>query len=250
VIRPITGVCFLMACGAGLYLYQAKHRVSMLDQQIEKTVRGTEAVREQIRLLHAEWTRLSQPDRLQNLADQFLKLKTTSPSQFTSMAELDARLPPVPPPQTQPPPPQREAVPSASAQPPAPSQPASVPAGALPSAPAAVPAAPSAMVATATPPAHHDASPHQPADEVKAVARSASVGSDSPALHRPLPIARPRPPVIEAADRSSSPPRGLAAIPAVAPPPPVTGSLLGMAHAAPALPAPRPVFTPVGPNGN
>ena len=102
-IRPITCICFLLACGSGLYLYQAKHRVQLLDRQIEDTVQATDKLREQSRVLHAEWTLLNDPQRLQALADQFLALKTVQPSQFASMADLDSRLPAVPP--TQPPPP-------------------------------------------------------------------------------------------------------------------------------------------------
>ena len=68
-IRPFTCVCFLLACGSGLYLYQSKHRVQLLDRQIEKTVRATEELREQTRVLHAEWTLLNDPQRLQALAD-------------------------------------------------------------------------------------------------------------------------------------------------------------------------------------
>ena len=94
-IRPFTCVCFLLACGSGLYLYQAKHRVQMIDREIEKTVRATDELREQTRVLHAEWTLLNDPQRLQALADQFLNLKTVTPGQFTSMAELDNRLPAV-----------------------------------------------------------------------------------------------------------------------------------------------------------
>lgn len=96
-IRPITVLAFLAACGSGLYLYQEKHRVQLLDQHIEQTVHQTEKLREQTRMLHAEWTLLSDPDRLQKLASEFLSLKTVSPGQFTSMADLDSRLPPVPP---------------------------------------------------------------------------------------------------------------------------------------------------------
>ena len=92
-IRPFTCVCFLLACGSGLYLYQSKHRVQLLDREIEKTVRATEELREQTRVLHAEWTLLNDPQRLQALADQFLNLKTVTPGQFTSMADLDSRLP-------------------------------------------------------------------------------------------------------------------------------------------------------------
>ncbi|HEX4172346.1 MAG TPA: hypothetical protein VHY82_07700, partial [Acetobacteraceae bacterium] len=103
-IRPFTFVCFLLACGSGLYLYQAKHRVQVLDHEIEKTVRATEELRERIRVLHAEWTLQNDPQRLQGLADRLLALKTVTPGQFTSLADLDSRLPPVPPPEAPSPP--------------------------------------------------------------------------------------------------------------------------------------------------
>ena len=60
-IRPFTFICFLLACGSGLYLYQSKHRVQMLDHQIEQTVHATDTLREQTRVLHAEWTLLNDP---------------------------------------------------------------------------------------------------------------------------------------------------------------------------------------------
>ena len=97
-IRPITCVCFLAACGSGLYLYQSKHRVRVIDAEIEQVVHQTDALREQTRILHAQWTLLDQPDRLLELSTQFLALQPTKPSQFVSMADLDSRLPaPVPP---------------------------------------------------------------------------------------------------------------------------------------------------------
>jgi hypothetical protein len=239
VIRPITCICFLLACGSGLYLYQAKHRVNLIDEQIRQTVRTTDAEREQIRLLHAEWTRLSQPDRLQNLADQFLKLKTTSPSQFTSMSELDNRLPPVIPPQPRPAP--SAAAPAAA--PPTEAPVASASPATAPPPPAAVPAAPPKAVAIETP---------TPAAEHPRATPARSAVASAP---RPVPpIIRARPSVVEAADRAPWPPRKLSPIPAVAPPqPPVvtTGSLLGMAQTA-AAPAPQPVPFNFhwGPNGN
>ena len=94
-IRPFTCVCFLLACGSGLYLYQAKHRVQTIDLEIQKAVRATSELREQTRVLHAEWTLQSDPQRLQALSDQLLNLKTVTPGQFTSMVDLDGRLPPV-----------------------------------------------------------------------------------------------------------------------------------------------------------
>jgi hypothetical protein len=94
-IRPFTVLCFLLACASGLYLYQSKHRVQMLDRDIERTVHMTEATRDQTRLLGAEWMLLNDPERLRSLADQFLALQTVKPTQFTTLADLDHRLPAV-----------------------------------------------------------------------------------------------------------------------------------------------------------
>ena len=98
-IRPITVLTFILACGSGMYLYQAKHRVHLLDQQIDQTVRQTEILRGQSRALHAEWMLLNDPDRLHRLAAQYLTtLQPVAPTQFTDLADLDSRLPAVAPP--------------------------------------------------------------------------------------------------------------------------------------------------------
>ncbi len=96
-IRPLTIATFLMACGSGLYLYQSKHEVQVLDHTIERTVHETSGMREQSRLLAAEWTMLTNPERLRQFSDMYLKLKTSDPKQFTSLAGLDERLPAVQP---------------------------------------------------------------------------------------------------------------------------------------------------------
>ncbi len=212
-IRPFTCICFLLACGAGLYLYQSKHRVQVLDRKIEDTVRVTEQTREQIRVLHAEWTLLNDPQRLQALADQFLTLKTVTPGQFTSMADLDSRLPSVPPPPV--------VQPDAEPQPAAPSMPV---AEAIE--PPEVPSAKPVAVAVA---------PARPVDvrPVERKPRPAPVIAETP-QPRPIPVAsRPIETVALA--------RPIAA-PAPAPPAPYVGSALGMARAGSiALPRPMPI---------
>lgn len=92
-IRPLTIATCLLACGSGLYLYQSKHEVQLLDRTIERNVHGTAALREQSRLLAAEWTMLNDPERLRQFSDTYLNLKTITPSQFTSLTDLDNRLP-------------------------------------------------------------------------------------------------------------------------------------------------------------
>jgi hypothetical protein len=96
-IRPLTIATCLLACGSGLYLYQEKHEVQLLDRTIERTVHDTAALRDQSRLLAAEWTMLNDPERLRQFSDTYLNLKTIAPTQFTSLADLDSRLPAVQP---------------------------------------------------------------------------------------------------------------------------------------------------------
>ncbi len=92
-IRPLTCLCMLLAGGSGLYLYQEKHRTSLLDREITRTIRASEAAHERTGLLRAEWALLNEPGRLQDLADRFLALHAMSPSQFVPIAELASRLP-------------------------------------------------------------------------------------------------------------------------------------------------------------
>ncbi|WP_456303912.1 cell division protein FtsL, partial [Acidisphaera rubrifaciens] len=94
-IRPFTCVCMILAAGSGLYLYQTKHRSQMLDRDIADTVHQAQAARDRSGLLRAEWTLLNDPQRLADLATRFLQLKSTLPPQFTSLADLDKRLPPI-----------------------------------------------------------------------------------------------------------------------------------------------------------
>ncbi len=265
-IRPITCVTLLLACGSGLYLYQTKHRVRVLDGQIEQVVRQTAQVREQIRVLRAEWTLLDQPDRLQQLAGQFLELQPTRPTQFASAADLDSRLPPVPEPESsgQPPAPPvadapvpqvadapapAEPVIAAATPPPAKREAASVAAGAPPIAapvhvaehPAihATEAARPQGAAPRSPPAGSPA----PQPQLAAVqpARAARFEPPSPAPPRFIPAMLPRP-----MPASPTPAfRPVSAVPRASTPPlpAYGGSMLGMAHgAAPPPPAPAPMW--------
>jgi hypothetical protein len=219
-IRPFTLVCFLLACASGLYLYSAKHRVQMIDRKIEKTVRATDELRERTRVLHAEWTLQNDPQRVQALADQLLSLKTVTPSQFTSMADLDGRLPAVPVPE--PPAPEQQPVPVAQAPqseelPPAP--PAAAPRPVAPAVAAALsqprPAAP--VVAQAAPVPHP--AEHKPPSR-PAVAEAPPPPPPPSAAHRTVVAESPRPTL----------PTSM----------PLAGSALGMARSTSA-PLPRPV---------
>jgi len=215
-IRPVTCVCFLLACGSGLYVYQSKHRVQLLDREIEQTVHATDALREQTRVAHAEWTLLNDPQRLQALADQFLSLKTVRPGQFTSMAELDNRLPAVSVPEPAP----QEPFPVPVAEPPPP----------VAAAPPPAPVKPAVIAAAPAP-------PHAP--EHRPPVQHAVVAEASPARAGPSPV---RPIVAAEQPRQAAPRIVPASLPAPSTPGPMVGSALGMARgAAVAPPQPMPV---------
>ncbi|MBM3588629.1 MAG: hypothetical protein FJX33_12705 [Alphaproteobacteria bacterium] len=92
-IRPVTLVSLIAAAGAGLYLYQVKHSVSMLDRELRDVNRQTEVVRERTQILRAEWALLTEPDRLRQVAQRHLALEPMAPAQFIREAELERRLP-------------------------------------------------------------------------------------------------------------------------------------------------------------
>jgi hypothetical protein len=236
-IRPVTCVCFLLACGSGLYVYQSKHRVQLIDRDIERTVRATDALREQTRVAHAEWTLLNDPQRLQLLADQFLKLKNVAPGQFTSMAELDNRLPAVTVPEPEPTSQDPLAVPVAEPPPP------------VAVVPPLAPAKPVAIAAAPTPPHVPEHKilplPHQAAVETTPAAtpprQVVAEAAPAPTPARPQsPVFRP---VVAADPPRPAPPRIVrASLPAQPPPGPVVGSALGMARGgSPPPPQPMPV---------
>jgi hypothetical protein len=208
-IRPFTCVCFLLACGSGLYLYQAKHRVQTIDLEIQKVVRATSELREQTRVLHAEWTLQSDPQRLQALSDQLLNLKTVTPGQFTSMADLDGRLPAVRGPDAPP------------------SEPLTVPIadGSQPEEPAPIPLPPpkpsTVAIAAAAPPRPPE---HKPPS--RPVIAEAQPVRATPIVARPVSVVEPRP---------TLPPSGSSPAPT-----PGSGSALGMARGT-SLPPPRPM---------
>jgi hypothetical protein len=118
-IRPLTLVCALLAAGSGLYLYQTKHQAQLLDRQIQRVREATEATLARAGVMRAEYALLKDPDRLEEFAAQYLPdLRPTQPAQWTSMSELDKRLPPVGAPADQPSPLEAEPPPVARTEPP------------------------------------------------------------------------------------------------------------------------------------
>ncbi len=203
-IRPVTAICMLAAGASGLFLYQTKHRAVMLDRQIMSVLKQTEATRERIGMMRAEWALLNEPERLAELSGKHLGLRTLAPTQFASVADLGSRLPPPVAPGTPPlpgeepqqpagPPPAVAPIAAASAAAPAPraaARPSPVqasapvqPVQAASSAPARPPAAPrlprteARDEASATPKPSQAAPPHNPASPARVLAPVVSVAA-------------------------------------------------------------------------
>lgn len=175
-IRPFTCVCLLLACGSGLYVYQTKHRAQELDREVGRTIKLTEAARERVTALRAEWALLNEPERLSELSRQYLNLHTLAPSQFVTLADLGAKLPAVLPPGSFTPPPSEDDLPAPVAE--APPLHVMAPAGPAP-----------IVQASVSPPA--GAAPSAPTHPV-------------PTRARPVDVAAPRPPIVLA--QASAPP--------------------------------------------
>jgi hypothetical protein len=263
-IRPVTCLSFLLACGSGLYVYQTKHRVKLLDEQITQTIRSTDALREQTRMLSAEWTLLNDPERLRQLANQFLTLQTVSPTQFTSLTDLDGRLPPPAPPGPPPgtaanvtatasslPAPDGASRTAADEGKPADARPADIkltdaPSPALPkdAASPAVhvpPSAPARITMTAS------AEPARPSENKPVASRFASVAPPPrPAVSQPRPPEPRAPePILAEARPAIQPLRAPSPPPMPQPTFQPAGSFLGMAHGMSSPPAPMPLPRPM-----
>jgi hypothetical protein len=102
-IRPVTLLCMGLAAVSGLYLYQTKQQGRLLDKHIAQVHAQIDATHSRTEVLKAEYQLLNDPDRLTDLASQYLPgLKPTQPPQWSAMAELDKRLPQVSAPKPEP----------------------------------------------------------------------------------------------------------------------------------------------------
>lgn len=240
-IRPLTFACMLLAAGSGLYLYQTKQNGRILDHQIREVRDQTDATRRRAEMLHAEYELLQDPTRLAELVTAHLPdLKATQPQQWTSMAELDKRLPPVGAPVVTPTPLEASPAPATAEATPAPA-PAPVVVAVTPIVrPAAVPhAAPAivapAIVARAVPPrqilalAREPAMRPRPAQPVVQVVATRAPRATSVSAPARAVLAAPRPvaPPATAAEAIARIARGAPVDPSV----PVVASALGMARA-------------------
>lgn len=77
--------------GAAATLFEIKHEVQALEEQLLATERRIRNERETIEVLRAEWSFLNQPARIERLAREHLGLVPLSPDQIVSVDRLPPR---------------------------------------------------------------------------------------------------------------------------------------------------------------
>jgi hypothetical protein len=128
-IRPTTLLWVGLAGAVGFGLFQLKHEVQELEDEMFRLNRAVIAEQQAIHVLKAEWSYINQPERLQALAARHLDLRPMKPEQFGELAELPVRgaepvmpaIAPAKPPQSV-----KKVTPAQTVRPPAP-RPATIP---------------------------------------------------------------------------------------------------------------------------
>lgn len=87
-IRLIFAVYLLVACASAL-LYRTSYAVDELQGQLSKLNREIVAEQENIQVLGAEWTYLSEPTRIEQLAAKYLKMEATKPQRVASVRDMN-----------------------------------------------------------------------------------------------------------------------------------------------------------------
>jgi cell division protein FtsL len=93
VLRILNIVLVLMVLAAAFSLYSLEHETRRGERRIAELKRSISDEQEMIRLLEAEWSNLTRPRRIEQLASQHLDLAPLSPLQLVKERDLDARLP-------------------------------------------------------------------------------------------------------------------------------------------------------------
>ncbi|MBI2717528.1 MAG: cell division protein FtsL [Rhizobiales bacterium] len=92
----LNAILVIAVLAAGFVLYQLEHATRGLERDIAALQGQITDSQEAIKLLNAEWSSLTRPDRLRRLAEQYLKLETVKALQIVGLGELGQKVPPEP----------------------------------------------------------------------------------------------------------------------------------------------------------
>jgi cell division protein FtsL len=82
-------ICLVLALVALAYvIYEVKYEARALDGEIAQLKKDIEAERDAVAVLRAEWSLLNRPERIERLAEKYLKLAPARPSQLVTLGTL------------------------------------------------------------------------------------------------------------------------------------------------------------------
>lgn len=85
-------VWFVLVLAAGFATFKVKYAVQDIEDQLARVRKQTVAEQQEVRVLNAEWTYLSQPERLAELNQRFLGLQPIAARQLQhSIADIPLR---------------------------------------------------------------------------------------------------------------------------------------------------------------
>lgn len=91
-LRLLNIIAILALVGTAVYAYTIKYQTSYRAEQIAKTKLEIKSEREAVAVLRAEWSFMTRPERLQQLADKYLvDLKQLEIRQIVSAQSLPDR---------------------------------------------------------------------------------------------------------------------------------------------------------------
>lgn len=95
-VKVFNAIMVLAVLISAFFLYSLEHATRGLERQVSKFKTEILDKREAIKLLNAEWSSLTRPERLQKLAAERLKLRPMTASQIVSLGDLSTRVPATP----------------------------------------------------------------------------------------------------------------------------------------------------------
>ncbi len=87
-MRSSTFVALLLVCGLGFGLFKVKYEVQALEEELGKINRQTVTDQDAIHVLKAEWSYLTQPVRIGDMAGRHLALAPVTSAQMGSFDQL------------------------------------------------------------------------------------------------------------------------------------------------------------------
>ena len=85
-------ICLVLGLVALAYvIYQVKYEARALDEEIASLNKEIDTERDGLAVLRAEWSLLNRPERIERLAEKYLKLAPVQPRQLVTLDSVTDR---------------------------------------------------------------------------------------------------------------------------------------------------------------